>query len=151
MGRITSLLLAATALIAASPAAAQTWRIASTGGTAPGRSVYFVDLSSIQRTGSTVIFTTSTIFEGITADRDWDRSVTKRKGDCTAKSSQILQNTFFDGGTEIDSSDEPGNMIVHGENSIMRGVLDAVCGDGTYDGAVVANPRVAATDWFSTH
>jgi hypothetical protein len=100
MGRITSLLLAATALIAASPAAAQTWRIASTGGTAPGRSVYFVDLSSIQRTGSTVIFTTSTIFEGITADRDWDRSVTKRKGDCTAKSSQILQNTFFDGGTE---------------------------------------------------
>jgi hypothetical protein len=151
MNRLTSMLLPALALIAASPAAAQTWRIAGEGGEAPNRSVYLLDSSSIQRNGATVKFRTSTVFESLTADRDWDNSVTWRQGSCIDMASQVIDNNFYSGTSLLQHDTQVQNMVTHGPTSIMRGVLDIACGTGDYESGVVGDRYTAAKNWFSAN
>lgn len=136
------------ALTAAAPPA-DGWRIADTGGSKPDRSAYFIDSYSVVRSGETVRFRTSTIFENLTDDRDWDRSITTREGNCTTKSSAIVENRIYAKGVLIDTMTTRGDTVTHGPQSLMRAVLNMVCGDEAYGGPVVADPLAAARTAFA--
>ena len=49
----------------------------------------------------------------------------------------------------VQTSTNRGDMITHGPKSLMRGVLDMVCGDEAYGGPVVADPVAAARAAFA--
>lgn len=139
----------ALALTAAAPLPADGWRMADTGGSGADRSAYFIDSYSVVRSGETVRFRTSTIFENITQERDWDRSITTREGNCTTKSSTIVENRIYARGALIETVTTRGNTVTHGPESLMRAVLNMVCGDEAYGGPVVADPVAAARAAFA--
>ncbi len=144
-------LLMGAALFVAGPAAAESWRMAGYGGEAPQRSVYLVDTDSISRIGDTVRFRSSTIWESFTPDRDFNKSITTREASCGQKSSLIVTNSFYADGVLVSTDDNRGTMITHAANSLMRGVLDAVCGDGSYDTDKLPDAEAAVRAWLSAN
>lgn len=141
-------MIAGAMLLAASPAAAQSWRMAGYGGQAPDRSVYIVDTDSISRIGDTVRFKTSTIWEIFEPDRDFNRSITQREGSCATKSSAIVTNNFYADGKLVSQQTTRGQMVTHGANSLMRAVMDAVCGDDSYETDVLVDAEATVRAWL---
>jgi hypothetical protein len=140
---------AVVALSAAQPAWAESWRVVGYGGEAPLRAVFLVDTDSIVRQGDTVRFRSSTVWESYEDDNDFNKSITQRLGDCSTKASAILINDLFADGNLLRTDDESGEMITHGPDSLMRGVLDAVCGDAGYESDAVENYEPAIRQWFA--
>ena len=137
------------ALTGATPAFAQSWRVASLSGEKPDRTVYLLDADSIARSGDTVRFTTQSVFEKLTDTRDFDRSVTRREGNCTTMSSAIVENSYYAGGSYQNNDTTRGNMIAHKENTIMYSVLAQACGKKAMEQGVVANPEAAVRAYFA--
>ena len=125
----------------ATPAAAAQWRVASWGGDRPQRSVFLVDVETLRREGDTVHFWTQTILESPPSDQDWNRSVTYRRGSCADNSTAILQNSFFNAGRQIDTENEPRPAVVHQRDSVMFGVMQAVCGREAWLTEPVGDPE----------
>jgi hypothetical protein len=139
MRRIISV-IALAASIAATPASASLWRLAARGGEAPQRSLFFVDIDSIRRTGNEMTLVTVSLFEGTTTNRDFDKSVVTRRANCASMSSQITRSEYYRAGKLLETSTTPGNMITHEVNSVMYGTLQAACGQRAYLGAPVTSP-----------
>lgn len=138
-------------LAAATPAAAETWRMVGNGGTAPQRSVYLLDTDSISRTGNKVRFRTTTVWEGVTDERDFDKSITMREGDCGTMSSKIVANSYYRNSMLQSSDDLEGSMLKHGETSLMYGVMDAVCRGVGFESGPLQNPEASVRSWFKTN
>lgn len=138
-------------LAAAEPAAAQGWRRAAEGGDKPNRTVYFVDAGSIRRTGNTIRFWTTTVWEEMTADRDFNRSVTLRDGDCNEMTSAVVQNMFYDGTKLLETDTDPRQAVHHSPDSVMYGVLNIVCGRENYEAEGTTDPAAAARSWFQAN
>lgn len=137
------------ALTGATPAFAQDWRVAAISGDKPDRSVYLLDSASIVRNGNMVEFTTQSIFESTSDGRDFDRSVSKRRGDCTAMSSAIIQNSYYARGAFMNTDNTAGNSIAHREGTVMYGVLATACGKKPLEEGTIANPEAAVRNYFS--
>ena len=149
MNKLTAIGLAGAMLCAAQPAAADNWRMSGYGGDAPQRAVYVVDTDSVVRDGDTVRFRTSTVWESYTDGRDFNKSVTQRQGSCSAKSSKIVVNSLYADGTLIDVDDAAGEVISHGPESIMRSVLEAVCGEADYETETIDDYEAALRTWLA--
>ena len=139
MFKILSLALALF-VIGESAAAAAEWRLAAFGGQAPDRQAYFVDATSVVRNGDSVRFWTQTIAESV-GDGDWDRSLTLREGSCSALSSAVVQNSFYRSGRLVDADTERQQSIVHAPETMMEGVMLAVCGREAYLSEAVGDPE----------
>ena len=137
------------ALTGATPAFAQDWRVSAISGAKPDRTVYLLDAASIAHNGDTVTFTTQSIFEQLTASRDFDRSVTRRKGSCSAMSSQIVENSYYAGGSFQNTDSTPGNMISHKEGTVMYDALEQACGKKAMEQDSIANPETTVRNYFA--
>jgi hypothetical protein len=149
MRKLAAIGLAVVALCAAQPAWAESWRVAGFGGDAPQRAIYVVDTDSIVRDGDTVRFRTSTVWEGFVEGRDFNKSVTQRQGSCSTKSSKIIVNNLYANGQLTDVDDAPGDMITHAADSLMRGVLDIVCGDAAYETDAITDYEATLRAYFA--
>lgn len=149
MTRLTAMVLAGAALCAAQPAWAESWRMTGYGGDPPQRAVYVVDTESIVRDGDTVRFRTSTVWESYADGRDFNKSVTQRSGSCSGKASRIVVNSLYANGSLIDVDDTGGEMITHGPDSIMHSVLDAVCGEASYETEALPDYEATLRNWFA--
>ncbi|WP_422060589.1 surface-adhesin E family protein [Sphingopyxis sp.] len=142
--------LSVSVLLAAAGAAQEGWRLVDTGTGNDGVvSAYFVDSYSVVRSGDTVRFRTSTIFNSTTDDRDWDRSITTREGSCAAKASTILSNDYYSGSELLEHNSDPGERRAHSVGSMMHGAMSMVCGDEAYASPVVADPVATAHAEFA--
>lgn len=137
------------ALTAATPAFAQDWRVAAISGAKPDRTVYLVDNATIIRNGDDITLTTQSIFERITESRDFDRSVTRRFGNCTTMASAIIENTYYAAGTLKSNDKTKGNTIAHQQGTVMYGVLEKACGKKPFDAGAVNNPETAVRTYFA--
>lgn len=137
------------ALTAATPAFAQDWRVSAISGEKPDRTVYLLDAASIVHNGDTVTFTTQSIFERLTASRDFDRSVTKRRGTCSTMSSQIVENSYYANGSFQNTDSTPGNVIAHNEGTVMYDALAQACGKKAMEQDSVANPETTVRNYFA--
>ncbi|MCW3835459.1 surface-adhesin E family protein [Sphingomonas canadensis] len=144
--------LAALAMIAtAGPAAAESWRRTAWSGAAPDRAVYLVDTDSIVRTGDTVRFRTTTIWEKLAAPRDFDRSIAEREGNCATGSSGILRTSYYAGGRIVRQNAAAGLLRTHAPGSLMAQVLNAVCGKAGYQSGRIADPEREVRTWLSAN
>lgn len=134
-------------LAAASPAAAQSWRVTGVGGEAPDRSVYLVDVDSIWRNGDNVRFKSMTIWE--VADGDTDRSVTDRAGNCKTRIAYIEKNRFYLEG-ELQSEDGETEPAEAKAETMIGDVLDAVCGRYDYITDPSADPEASIREWLAS-
>lgn len=137
------------ALTAAAPAFAQDWRVSAISGAKPDRTVYLIDASSIARHGDAVDFTTQSVFEQLTDSRDFDRSVTRRHGTCSAMSSQIVENSYYAKGSFQNTDETPGNLIAHKQGTIMYDVLAQACGAKALEADSVASPETSVRNYFA--
>jgi hypothetical protein len=137
------------ALTAATPAFAQDWRVSAISGAKPDRTVYLLDAASIVHNGDTVTFTTQSIFEQVTDTRDFDRSITKRKGSCSAMASQIVQNSYYVNSTFQNTDSTPGNMITHKDGTVMYDALSQACGKKAMEQDSIANPETTVRNYFA--
>lgn len=135
---------AAIAVTAAAPASAELWRLASDGGTPPDRSHVYVDIDSVRRTGDQVTFTTTTVYERIGGNRDYDRSWIQRRANCGTMSSQMMVTSFYAGTRLLGTDRSLGQWIAHKEGTIAHGLLMAVCGQRAYRGSPITDPISAS-------
>lgn len=142
-----AIVIAALTAIAAAPA--PDWRFAASSGDKPNRTIYVIDVASITRSGDNVDFRTQSIFESMTESRDFDRSVTKRHGNCTTMSSQIVENSYYARGEFLDTDQTSSDPIAHKDGSIMYDVLAQACGKEPFQKDTVANPEFAARNYFA--
>lgn len=137
------------ALAVASPAFADDWRVSTISGEKPARTVYLIDVSSILRDGDTVTFMTQSIFENTTANRNFDRSITRRRGSCSAMSSQIIENSYYANRVFLNTELTPGDVITHRDGTIMHDVLAQACGIKAINAATIANPESQVRGYFA--
>jgi hypothetical protein len=137
------------ALTGATPAFAQDWRVAAISGAKPDRTVYLLDTASIVRNGDAVSFTTQSIFEHLTEGRDFDRSVTRRFGDCTAMASAIIENTYYARGSFQSTDATKGSSIAHKDGTVMYGVLQMACGTKPLEAGSIASPETTVRNYFA--
>ena len=117
------------------------WRVAALGGDAPNRTVFFVDAARVERSGDRVRFWTQTIMESPPEPGAFDRSVILREGDCSAMSSAMLDSFFYANGRLIEEDRERGEATVHPADSMMAGVMEAVCGSSDYSSEPIDDPE----------
>ncbi|MCW3836280.1 surface-adhesin E family protein [Sphingomonas canadensis] len=146
---IRSLFFAALALVAASPASAQSWQLVTLSGKAPQRATWFVDSDSIAIPGTKGTIRTQTIYEGITDDRDFDRSVHKREVDCSTITSTIIDISYYVGGSLISSDQRRGNTVTHQPGSVMYAVVAAACRRSGYIQGPIADPEGWSRKYFA--
>jgi hypothetical protein len=133
-----STLLRAAALVAAlmaTPAAAESWRLAA----ANDGAVMFVDTDSQSQRGEAIYVTIMTVALPQTTG-DWDQSIIRREIDCRNSRSAMLDRSFYERGRLISSTSTREAAVTHGPDTMMRGVLEAVCGYRTYESGPVADP-----------
>lgn len=146
-----SALLVIIGIATASPAAAQTWMRAATSGDAPVRVWWLVDTDSIQRNGDSITLTMQSIFENTTDARNYDRSVLRREGSCTALSSTILEDHYYLRGTLVEHNTTRGPTVVHKPGTVMNHVMAAACGLRQYQAGPYADPETTMRGWFRTN
>lgn len=139
--RLVSSLVALACAATAFPAAANNWRLASTAGAQPDRSHFYVDVDSISRNGDEITFTTMSVYERSTDKRDFDLSINRRRGSCSAMSSQIVSGRYFAAGKLLENNTTPGDMVTSNPGSIIYGTMMAACGKRDWQGAVTTNPE----------
>ena len=122
-------------------AAQPQWRVAAVGGDAPHRTVFFVDAANVEREGDTVRFWTQTILEEPVQGGTFDRSVVLREGDCRAMASAMVRRIFYLNGTLAENDDDRGETTPHPHDSMMGGVMEAVCGKSDYASPPVPDPE----------
>lgn len=137
------------ALAAATPAFAQDWRLSATSGEKPDRTVYLIDAASIVRHGDVVDFRTQSIFEQITASRDFDRSITKRHGTCSTMTSQIVENSYYAKGEFQNTDSTPGNIVTHKEGTVMYDALSQACGTKALEDGTISDPETRIRTYFA--
>ena len=139
--RRLALLLGLSGIVAADPASAALWRLAATGGAAPERSIFYVDIDSIRRSGDDLTVVTLSFFETTTANRDFDKSIITRRANCAAMTSQITRSEFYLKGKLLQVDTAGGNLVNHSAGSVMYGTLMAICGKRAYIGEPVTTPQ----------
>jgi hypothetical protein len=75
--------------------------------------------------------------------------VTKRRGTCSAMSSQIVENTYYNKGSFQNTDEAPGNVIAHKAGTIMYDVLAQACGAKPLAAGSVASPETAVRNYFA--
>ncbi len=148
-----SLLLIAIGSLAALPASAQQWQVAKSSGHAPDRAVYLVDTASIAHAGDQVRFRTMTVWEQPTSKGDiaYNRSITDRQADCARHGTAILANSYYLSGQLTASEEIDGAIQPHEPGSVMRAVVDLVCGTGSYQTRPLGDPEPMVRSWLSRH
>jgi len=139
---------AAMLLFTAAQAPDEQWRVAALGGDAPNRTVFFVDAARVERSGDRVRFWTQTIMESPPEPGAFDRSVILREGDCLAMSSAMLDSFFYANGRLIEQDSDRGESAVHPADSMMAGVMEAVCGSSDYSSEPIDDPESVTRDAF---
>lgn len=134
-------------LLAPQAASAESWRLAAYSTNSP-QMAYFVDIDSVQRTGSKVTFRQQTIYERITETRDFDRSMLTREADCVANTSLMRDSSFYITGRYLDTEKGPSSQTVAQSGSVLRRMIDAVCGRLDYYSPVVATPDTWVREKF---
>ena len=148
MRKLFFLAAALFSLVAAPPAWAGQWRVAAMSGEAPDRIVFLVDAGSIARDGDEVRFWTQTIVERPENEQDWDRSVTFRQGSCRDSATAILQNSFYNAGRELETDRTARPLVFHQPESLMYGVMQAVCGREAWVTDPVEDPEPLIRAFF---
>ncbi|WP_109808700.1 surface-adhesin E family protein [Sphingosinithalassobacter portus] len=148
-----ALLLIAIGSLAALPASAQQWQVAKSSGHAPDRAVYLVDTASITREGDHVRFRSMTVWEQPTSNGeiDYNRSVTDREANCPRHATAILTNSYYLNGQLTASEEFDGTIQAHEPGSVMRAVVDLVCGTGSYQTRPLGDPEPMVRSWLSRH
>ena len=138
--RIACSLIALAATVAATPALADTWRLASTGNTeAPDRADYYINTDSVRRDGDFVNFTTMSVYEQI-GSRGYNRAVVQQRGNCASMSSQSLLYNFYAGARLVATDNKSIDWTTHREGSIAYGILLTACGKRPYRGDPTSDP-----------
>jgi hypothetical protein len=127
------------ALLIGSPAAAEAWYQAASNSAA----VMYVDTDSRSVRGDTIWVTVMTVALP-QAVNDWDQSIIRREISCRNGTSSMMARTFYRQGRAISSASNREPADSHAPGSMMRGVLEAVCGYRTYDAGPIRNPYAAA-------
>lgn len=136
-------------IAAASPAAAENWRMTGFGGEAPDRTVYLVDLDSISRIGNTIRFRTSTIWEAASSSNDFNLTLTQREGNCAKMASGVTVNEYYLDAELIDKDEEPTGQNVHSPESLIYATLAAACGDESYfESETLTDPEATVRAWL---
>ncbi len=133
--RLGRVMMAAALLGAATPAAAEAWRLAAQNDNA----VMLVDADSVQVRGSIIYATVMTVARPQQTG-DWDQSIIRREIDCGRGQSAMMERRFFDRGRLVEQNTDRLAPDAHGPGSMMRGVLDTVCGRRDYLSTPVADP-----------
>lgn len=128
-------------------ATAQSWRLAAYSTEAP-QMAYFVDVDSVRRNGYIVTFKQQTIYEATSPTRDFDRSMLTRQADCSQMTSLMRDSSFYVRGTYLDTEAGPSDPTIAKPGSVLRTMLDTVCGRGNYFSEVVANPELWVLEKF---
>lgn len=139
------------ALAAAAPAAAESWRYVADGGDSPTRAAFLVDTDSISRSIGTLRFRSMTVWESYEDGNDFNSSITERRVDCNAKSGAIVSNSYYADGELVATEEGSNEMAVFGAASLMRSVLDAVCGDADYVTDALADPELEVRIYFANY
>lgn len=129
-------LLALVAFLVPHTASAEAWRLAAYSNTAP-QLAYFVDIDSIKRDGTKVSFRQMTIYQEVTATRDFTRSMLWRDADCSDYSSSMRNSDFYVGSKFLGHEDGPGDTMIAKPQSVLLTMLNTVCGRGDYFSPVV--------------
>ena len=137
--RIAFSLIALLASVAAVPAAANSWRLASNGGDAPDRGRYYIDLDSVRRSGDIVDFTSMSVYEGMRKS-GYNRAVVVQRGNCATMSSQSLIYKFYVGSNLVQTDDSGTEWSPNKEGSLAYGILMAACAKRAYWGDPTTDP-----------
>ncbi|HEY0149564.1 MAG TPA: hypothetical protein VGB70_11250 [Allosphingosinicella sp.] len=121
--RMKKLFFTMVAVLAASPAAAEDWRLASASVSETNSVVSFVDRDSIVRDGDTVRFLSDTRSQGIPGV---DELLEVLEASCSAKSHRSLRSTMFLNGSAISRAGPQETKIAPAGSSIA-GLIDRVC------------------------
>jgi hypothetical protein len=140
-------LLALAALVVPHTASAQTWRLAAYSNDQP-QMAYFVDVDSVRRNGNIVTFKQQTIYEAISATRDFDRSMLTRQADCSAMTSFMRDSSFYVRGRYLDTEAGPSDPTIAKPGTVLLTMLNTVCGRGNYFSEVVGNPEIWVLEKF---
>jgi hypothetical protein len=138
MKRIMMTAAVVAAATIATPAAAESWRVAA----ANDGAMMFVDTDSITRRGDMVWVVVMTVALPTQAG-DWDQSVIRREIDCRNSRSTMLERSFYDRGRLISSARNREPQDTHSAQSMMGGVVQVACGQRTYQSDAVADPYSA--------
>lgn len=118
----------AAAIVTATPAAAESWYVATTGGSGVDETVYLIDMDGIRREGNSVWFETQTLYSSQSDTRDFTRSHTSRIGNCDLMASYIARNRYYFDGDMLDDDTQPQPIVRHSSGSIMEYALQVACG-----------------------
>lgn len=144
-------LLALAALVAPQAAWADSWRMAAYSGVDMQQQLtYFVDVDSIQRTGSKITFNSQTIYQALTDARDFDRSVIKREADCGTMATRMIDSNFYAGGKFLGNESDVGDEVIAKPGTVLEGMLNVVCGRGDYKSPIIADPESWSREKFRT-
>ncbi len=144
-------LLALAALLVPQAAWADNWRMAAYSGTDMQQQLaYFVDIDSIQRTGTKITFNSQTIYQALTDARDFDRSVIKREADCANMSTRMLDSNFYAAGKFLGNESGAGDFVTAKTGTVLETMLNVACGRGDYRSPVVADPESWSRERFRT-
>ncbi|AMU93060.1 MAG: hypothetical protein KAF42_14100 [Sphingopyxis terrae] len=133
-------MLALLPLLAPQPAFAESWRLAAYSSNAP-QLVYLVDIDSVQRSGTTVTFRQQTLYESTTDTRDFDRTMTTRQADCGSNTSFMRDSSFYVAGKYLDTEAGPSDSTTAQSGSVLRQLIDTVCGRSDYFSPILPAPE----------
>lgn len=132
------------------PSMTGVWRLASNAGAKPNRSLFYIDTASIRRDGDMIDFKSVTLYEGGTSsDRDYDRSLIQRHGNCATMSSQMIVAAFYAGDRLLESANASRQWLTHTQGSIIYGAMLAACGKRDYQTRQIDDPLGASRAFFA--
>lgn len=132
-------LIALAASVAAMPAAANTWRLASNGGESPDRGRYYIDVDTVRRSGDMVEFTSMSVYESMRSS-GYNRAVVAQRGNCATMSSQSLLYKFYVDGKLVQTDDSSNQWSPNKEGTLAYGILMAACGKRDFWGSATGDP-----------
>lgn len=147
---IRTIMPAVIALLAATPAAAQDWRLVEARGQSPERFAMLADTQSIRRDGDRLTLRTQTVYETAYGGRDYDKVVHMHEVNCATGTATIVSASYYMAGRPVDSDTLRGRTLAYPAGSIMHSVIEAACGRRAYAGGPYADPDAAMRSRFAS-
>lgn len=147
MRKLSLIVAAVLAVIAAAPAAAETWRSVGFAGQKPERFFYFIDVDSIVRDGHLVTFWEQESLEGLEPSGA-NRVFNYRRGNCRTFATLILRSRYLLDARTLATNEEPGEWVEHPAGSMMGDGIRMICGQMAYDSGPLPDPDAHARRYF---
>lgn len=108
-----------------SAANAQTWKYVTSGSSTK----MFIDTSSVERSGSTVVFWRKVQYNitRFVGDARYNKKLIRQKADCLDQRSAILQSTAYLDGASVHSYQAPDEWEYAAPGTVMEAVIQAAC------------------------